>query len=110
MVANAPFGRAREPRMAPNLTEAAGRILQPLGAPAGPLVACALAFVALAWLTKGWRGALAGARAAVGETKINAVMVAIDAVAVGPVLTVGVAAAIGAVASHGLQLDSARLW
>jgi sterol desaturase/sphingolipid hydroxylase (fatty acid hydroxylase superfamily) len=110
MVAAAPFGRARESWMAPHLTEAVGRILQPLGAAAGPMIACALAFAALAWLTKGWRGALAGARAAAGETKINAVMVVIDALAVGPVLTVGVAAVIGAVASHGLQLDSARLW
>ena len=96
--------------MAPHLTEALGRTVQPLIAVIGPLMACALAFAALALLTKGWRGALAGARAAAAETKINAAMVAVDALAVGPLLTIGVAAVIGAVASHGLQLDSSRLW
>jgi sterol desaturase/sphingolipid hydroxylase (fatty acid hydroxylase superfamily) len=96
--------------MAPQLTEAVGRVLHPLAVIAGPLAVCALVFAALAWITKGWRGALAGARAAGGETKINAIMVVVDALAVGPLLTVGVATVIGAVASHGLQLDSSRLW
>jgi sterol desaturase/sphingolipid hydroxylase (fatty acid hydroxylase superfamily) len=96
--------------MAPHLTEAAGRIFQPLAALAGPLAGCALAFAALAWITKGWRGALAGARAAAGETKITAIMIIVDTLAISPLLSVGIAVAVGAVASHGLQLDSARLW
>ena len=53
------------------------------------MIACALAFAALAWLTKGWRGALAGARGAAGETQINIVMAAVDAFAVGPILRRG---------------------
>jgi sterol desaturase/sphingolipid hydroxylase (fatty acid hydroxylase superfamily) len=96
--------------MAPQLTEAAGRIVQPLAATIGPMILCALAFAALAWLTKGLRGALAGAKAAAGETKINAIMVVVDTLAVAPLLTVGVAAVIGGIASHGLQLDTARIW
>ena len=96
--------------MAPHLTEALGRIVHPLAAMIGPLMACALAFAALAWLTKGWRGALASARAAAGETRINAVMAAVDALAVAPILAVGTAAVIGALTAHGLHLDSSRLW
>ena len=86
------------------------RLAQPFAAVIGPLMACAVAFALLAWLTKGWRGAVAGARAAAGETRINAVMVTVDALAVAPVLSVAVAALIGALAAHGLQLHSAALW
>lgn len=95
--------------MASQLTETMGRLAQPLAAVLWPLAVCALAFAALAWLTKG-RRALADARAAAGETKINAVMVAVDALAVGPVLAIGMAAVVGGLATHGLQLDTAPLW
>jgi sterol desaturase/sphingolipid hydroxylase (fatty acid hydroxylase superfamily) len=73
-------------------------------------MACAVAFAILAWLTKGWRGAVASARAAAGETRINAVMVVVDTLAVAPLLAVAIAALFGALAAHGLQLDTARLW
>ncbi len=96
--------------MAPHLTEAAARIAQPFLSVLTPMIACALAFAALAWLTKGWRSALAGARAAAGETRINAIMAAVDALAVGPILTVGTAAVIGGLTAHGLHIDSSRLW
>jgi sterol desaturase/sphingolipid hydroxylase (fatty acid hydroxylase superfamily) len=96
--------------MGPHLTEAAGRIVQPLADMLTPLFACALAFAALAWLTKGWRGAMASARAAAGETKINIVMAAVDALAVGPILAVGTAAVVGGLTAHGLHVDSSRLW
>lgn len=96
--------------MTPHLTEVAGRIAQPFMGVLTPMIACALAFAVLAWLTKGWRGAIAGARAAAGETRINAVMAAVDALAVGPILAIGTAAVVGALTSHGLQLDSSHLW
>ena len=95
--------------MAPQLTEALGRVIQPFADVIGPMMACAAVFGALAWLTKG-RRALADARAAAGETRINLAMVLVDALAVGPVLAVGMGAAAGALAVYGLQLDTARLW
>ncbi|HEX5262903.1 MAG TPA: hypothetical protein VFW13_05215, partial [Phenylobacterium sp.] len=96
--------------MAQLLTEAAGRIIQQFAGVLGPLAACALVFATLAWLTKGRCRALADARAAGDETKINAVMVAVDTVAVGPMLAVGVATVVGLLGSRGLQLDTARVW
>lgn len=95
--------------MAPQLTEAAGRIVDQFARAAGPLALAALVFAVLALVTKG-RRALADARAAAGETRINAIMVVIDTLAVGPVLSVGMAIVVGSLASHGLQLHSARLW
>ncbi|HEX4709053.1 sterol desaturase family protein [Phenylobacterium sp.] len=95
--------------MASHLTEAVGRLTQPLVAVLGPLAVCALVFAGLAWLAKGPR-ALADARAAAGETKINAAMVAVDALAVGPLLAIGMAAVVGGLTTYGLQLDTARLW
>ncbi len=95
--------------MAPHLTDAASRLITPFASAIGPLMACAVAFAVLAWVTKG-RAALADARAAAGETKINIVMVMIDTVAVGPVLAIGMALVVGALGSWGLQLDTARLW
>ncbi|MFI4950648.1 MAG: sterol desaturase family protein [Caulobacterales bacterium] len=92
--------------MAPQLTEAAHQ----LGGVLGPLAACALAFALLAALTKGGRRALADGRAAAGETRINAIMVAVDALAVSPLLSIGMAVLVGSAAAHGLQLDSAPLW
>jgi sterol desaturase/sphingolipid hydroxylase (fatty acid hydroxylase superfamily) len=70
---------------------------------------CALVFATLAWLTKG-RRALADARAAAGETKINLAMVMVDTLAVSPLLAIGMAAVVGGLAAHGMQLDSAQLW
>ncbi|HEY3949470.1 sterol desaturase family protein [Phenylobacterium sp.] len=96
--------------MAPHLTEALRRVVQPLIDQAGPLLACALAFAALAWLTKGWRDALRSARAAAGEARINATMVVVDAIATGPLLAIGVAVVVSTLASRGLQLGSAPLW
>ena len=96
--------------MAQQLTEAVGRIVQQFAAVLGPLTACALVFATLAWLIKGRRRALADARGAAGETRINAVMVAVDTIAVGPVLAVGVATVVGALGSYGLQLHTTRLW
>ena len=89
--------------------QALGRLVAPFAAAIGPLMVCALIFAALAWFTKG-RRAIADARAAAGETRINAVIVAVDTIAVGPMLAIGVAAVVGGLATHGLQLDSARLW
>ena len=96
--------------MAQQLTEAVGRIVQQFAAVLGPTTACALVFATLAWLIKGRRRALADARGAAGETRINAVMVAVDTVAVGPLLAVGVATVVGGLGSYGLELDTARLW
>jgi sterol desaturase/sphingolipid hydroxylase (fatty acid hydroxylase superfamily) len=95
--------------MASHVTEALGRLVRPLADVIGPLMICAVVFAALAWLTKG-RRALADGRAAVGETRINLAMVTVDAVAVGPVMAIGMATVVGALAAHGLQLDTARLW
>ena len=95
--------------MASHLTEALGRLVRPFADVIGPLMICALVFAVLAWLTKG-RRALADARAAVGETKINLAMVMVDTLAVGPVLAIGMAAVVGALAAHGLQFDTAPLW
>lgn len=94
----------------PHLSEAIGRIVGPLIAVLGPLMLCALAFAALALLTKGRHAAIASARAAAGETRINAVMVAVDAVAVGPVLSLAIAVPLGAMAARGLHLDTDTLW
>jgi sterol desaturase/sphingolipid hydroxylase (fatty acid hydroxylase superfamily) len=96
--------------MASQLTEVLGRIGEPLAAVSVPLAACALAFAALAWLTKGWRGALTGARAAAGETKINLVMSAVDTLAISPILAVVSATVIGGLTARGLHMDSTRLW
>ena len=96
--------------MTPYLTEVASRIVQPFVGVLAPMIACALGFAALACLTKGSRGALAGARAAAGQTRINLVMSAIDTVAIGPILAVGSAAVIGGLTAHGLHLDSTRIW
>jgi sterol desaturase/sphingolipid hydroxylase (fatty acid hydroxylase superfamily) len=93
-----------------HLTEILGRIVQPLADVLAPMVVCALAFAALAWLTKGWRGAISGARAAAGETRINAVMVVVDTIAISPLLALGSAAVIGGLTAHGLHLDSGPLW
>ncbi len=95
--------------MAPPLTEALGRLIRPFADVIGPMMACAVIFAALAWLTKG-RRALADARAAAGETRINLAMVMVDTLAVGPVLVIGMATAAGALTAYGLQLDTARLW
>ena len=83
--------------MAPQLTEAAHQ----LGGVLGPLAACALAFALLAALTKGGRRALADGRAAAGETRINAIMVAVDALAVSPLLSIGMAVLVGSAAAPG---------
>ncbi|MBS0334131.1 MAG: sterol desaturase family protein [Proteobacteria bacterium] len=96
--------------MAPQLIEALERTAQPLVAEGRPLAVCALAFAVLAWLTKGWRGALGGARAAAGETRINLVIVAVDAIVTGPWLTVGAAILLDALARHGLHLQTTPLW
>jgi len=95
--------------MAPHLTEAAGRLAQTFGPVIGPLIACALAFAGLAWLTKG-RRALEDARAALPGVRINLAMMLIDLVAVAPLLALAMSVATGALAAHGLQLDSGRLW
>jgi sterol desaturase/sphingolipid hydroxylase (fatty acid hydroxylase superfamily) len=95
--------------LAPQLTEALGRLIKPFAGVIGPMMVCALVFAALAWLTKG-RRALADARAAAGETRINLAMVMVDTLAVGPALAVGMAAAVGTLAAYGLQLDTAWLW
>jgi sterol desaturase/sphingolipid hydroxylase (fatty acid hydroxylase superfamily) len=93
----------------PHLTEALGRLIAPFADVAGPLMATALVFAALAWLTKG-RQAIADARAATGQVRINAVISAVDILAVGPFLAVGMAALVGGLERYGLQLDSAGLW
>lgn len=91
------------------LTEALGRLIRPLADVIGPLTVCAVVFAALAWVTKG-RRSLADARAAAGQTRINLTIVAVDALAVGPMLALGMAVVVGAVTAQGLQLDTARLW
>ena len=92
-----------------HLTDAIGAIAGPFAAVLGPLAACALVFAALAWLTKG-RRAFADARAAAAETRINAIMVAVDTLAVGPMLAVGVAVVVGGLAAHGLRLETGGVW
>jgi len=91
------------------LLDVANQIFAPFASAIGPLMACAFVFAVLAWLTKG-RAALADAKAAAGETKINLIMVLIDTVAVGPFLAVGMALLVGRLGAHGLQLDTTRLW
>lgn len=95
--------------MAPHLTEAAGRLAQSFVPVLGPLIACALAFAGLAWLTKG-RRALDDARAALPDARINLAMMLVDVVAVAPLLALAMSVATSALAAHGLQLESGRLW
>jgi sterol desaturase/sphingolipid hydroxylase (fatty acid hydroxylase superfamily) len=66
-------------------------------------------FAALAWATKG-RRALADAQAALPESRINLTMVAVDTLALSPLLTAGMAALVGGITAHGLQLGTAPLW
>jgi len=91
------------------LTEALGRLVRPLADVIGPLALCAVVFAGLAWLTKG-RRSLADARAAAGETRINLTIALVDALAVGPVLAVGMAVLVAGLGARGWQLDSASLW
>jgi sterol desaturase/sphingolipid hydroxylase (fatty acid hydroxylase superfamily) len=96
--------------MTPHLTEALARLATPLAAVIGPLAISAAVFAALACVTKGPRTAFADARAAAGETRINAIISAIDIIAVGPMATVCIATAVGLLASYGFQVHSAGLW
>jgi sterol desaturase/sphingolipid hydroxylase (fatty acid hydroxylase superfamily) len=96
--------------MTPYLMEALGRLSAPFVGVVGPLMITAAVFAALAWLTKGRVKAIADARAAAGETRTNAVIAVVDTFAIGPLLSVGMAALVGGLVSHGLQLDTARLW
>jgi len=75
-----------------------------------PLIIGAPIFVLIALATKGLRGAIEGARAAAGETRINLVMVLVDVVAVAPFIAVAHGALASLMAWAGLQLDSAGVW
>ncbi len=74
------------------------------------LMLCAAAFFALAIAVKGLQGAIGGGRLAARETRINAVLSAIDQVTTGPLLTVMAGAAALALRRYGLQLNEPALW
>ncbi len=96
--------------MALQLTEALGRLAAPVTDVMEPLMISVAVFAALAWMTKGRAKALADARTATGETRTNAVIAVVDTMAIGPALAISMAALVGALGSHGLQLDSAGIW
>ncbi|MDR3506474.1 MAG: sterol desaturase family protein [Caulobacteraceae bacterium] len=74
------------------------------------LILSALAFFALAVAVKGLSGALKSARAAGEETRINAILSALDQVTVGPFLTVMIATLTVTLRTHGLHLAPLPLW
>ena len=74
------------------------------------LFLCAAAFLALAIAVKGARRALTDGRAAAEETRINAILSAVDQFTVAPALTLMAAAAGLAARHYGLQLDEPALW
>jgi sterol desaturase/sphingolipid hydroxylase (fatty acid hydroxylase superfamily) len=74
------------------------------------LLLCAGAFLALAIALKGLNRALADGKAAAEETRINAILSAVDQVTVTPLLTVIAAGAGVLLRRHGLQLEAPGLW
>lgn len=79
--------------------------LKGLGAALASIAGCALFFATLARVVKpaSW---LADAKAAAGETRVNAILSVVDQLTVTPALGL----ALGWVAEHGLKLHSASLW
>ncbi|HSV04171.1 MAG TPA: sterol desaturase family protein [Phenylobacterium sp.] len=73
------------------------------------LALAALVFAALAWAVKG-RRSLADAKAAAGETRINAVLSALDQLAVSPIVALFIAWLTTVVRDQGLQLHAAPVW
>lgn len=69
----------------------------------------ALVFAGFAWVVKG-RRSLADAKAAAGETRVNAVLAFADQLVVSPVVALFVAWFSTAVRDHGLELPTAPLW
>lgn len=75
----------------------------------GLLAACAVFFAILAFLVKG-RSAFADARAASGETRINAIVSVVDQLAVSPAVSLILVASTDMVRTHALALPTAGLW
>ncbi len=75
----------------------------------GPLAICAVVFAGLALLTKG-KAAIADARAAAGEARINLTILILGQIAVAPVITVFILALTALLRSYGLGLDTTWLW
>ncbi len=84
--------------------------LEPIGHTVGVLLVLAFVFFAIAYLVKGPDKALADARAAAGETRINMILSAFDQLLVSPLVALLLAAAAGAIQSKGLHLPTASLW
>ncbi|HEX5377822.1 MAG TPA: sterol desaturase family protein [Phenylobacterium sp.] len=75
----------------------------------GALALCAVFFAALAWLVKG-RASIDDARAAAGETRINAVLSVFDHLLVSPFVALLAAAVMEAFKAHGVGLAPPTLW
>jgi sterol desaturase/sphingolipid hydroxylase (fatty acid hydroxylase superfamily) len=75
----------------------------------GAFALCALFFVVLALLVKG-RSAIADARSAVGEIRINLIVTLLGALAVGPLVSLFMLGLIEVFKTHGLHLAPPTLW
>jgi sterol desaturase/sphingolipid hydroxylase (fatty acid hydroxylase superfamily) len=75
----------------------------------GAFAVCAVFFAGLAWLVKG-RAAIADARGAAGETRINLTISLISQLTVGPLLTLFLLAMIGLLKTYGLHLQTLAVW
>lgn len=87
------------------LRAAAGKFAHDLGL----LALCAVFFAALALLVKG-RAAIADARAAAGETRINLIVTLLGQLVVGPLVALFILALMEVLKTHGLNLAPPRLW
>lgn len=74
-----------------------------------PLALVAVVFAGLAWRVKG-RAALADARAALGEARINLTLSMVGQLTIAPLITLFVLGLIAALQARGLILPTARLW
>lgn len=75
----------------------------------GVFALCALFFAVLAFLVKG-RSAIADARAALGEIRINLILGLLGALAMGPLISLFILALIEVLKTHGLHLTPPTLW
>jgi sterol desaturase/sphingolipid hydroxylase (fatty acid hydroxylase superfamily) len=85
-------------------------IVRDFGHSLGVMAICAVAFAALACVVKGRAAALAGARVAAGETRINLTISVLSQLFVAPLVTGLVVSWVALLKSHGGQFDTARFW
>ena len=75
----------------------------------GVLALCAVFFAGLALLVKG-RAAIADARAAAGETRVNLILALLSQLIVGPLIALFILGLMEVFKTHGLNLAPPRLW